>query len=160
MGMQRGSGTMGTPSPASQVPLPDIIHLAPSAETAAGRGDDQRDPSGPHTDPGRQSSPSRPRASPGLPSLTPPLELPGRFFFPLYKEKGQRTRVSLSRSFGLELFHQSRSSTGAGRSQAGCKGEVRKPAVLCWRGRDGSSPGIPLIQGCAGQTSQKNLARA
>lgn len=87
LGRRGASGTMGTPSPASQVLLPDIVHLAPSAETVAGRGDDQRDPSGPHTDPGRQSSPSRPRASPGLPSLTPPLELPGRVFFPYIKKK-------------------------------------------------------------------------
>lgn len=148
-----GSGTMGAPGRTSRVSLPGITRLALSVETAAGRGDDLWDPPGPRTEPGRQSSPSRPSPSPRLPSLGLPLELPGRFFFPLYKEKAQRARVSLSRSFGLELFHQSQSSSGGGRSQAGCKGKARKSASLCWHGRDGSSPSIPLIWGCAGQTS-------
>lgn len=126
-----------------------------SGDGGGARGRPAGPPPGARTDRGRQSSPSRPGASPWLPSLTLPLELPGRFFFPLYKEKGQRARISLSRSLGLELFHQSQSSAGAGSSRAGCKGEVREPALLCWRGRDGSSPSIPLRWGWAGQTSQK-----
>ena len=134
MGMLGGFGAMGTPDRTSLVPPPGIARLPPSAEMATGRGDNLRDPPGPRTDPGRQSSPSRPSPSPWLPSPTQPLELPGRFFLPLYKEKGQRAHVSFSRSLGLELFHQSqRSWREPGRLRG--EGKETSLALPAWEGR-------------------------
>lgn len=78
------------------------------------------------------------------PLLALPSELPGSCFFPSCKGKDKALVFLWPGHSGLNHFINHRAALGGDRSQAGCKEEARKPAWLCWCGRDGSSSSAPL----------------